>query len=73
MILEERLNTRFDNLSSTNTNSKCPLGKEFTNSDQGIQGRYEKYTPLNISREKKSTKTVSTYNSRNEEYDPLTY
>lgn len=56
MILEEKLNTYFDNPASVDANSSRSTGKEFhrwkDESDQEIQVWYDKYTPLNASREK---------------------
>lgn len=56
MILEEKLNTRFDNPVSIDTNSGRPTGKDIhrqrDGSDRGMQGRYEKYIHMTFSREK---------------------
>lgn len=56
MILEEKLNTQFNNLTSTDANSIHPMENEShrwkDETDQGIQGRCEKYMSLNAFWEK---------------------
>lgn len=54
IMLEEKLNTHFDNQTSTaNENFEPPLRKEShkrnKDADKGTYGRYDKYTPLNTS------------------------
>lgn len=56
MILEEKLNTQFDNLVSTNANSSRPVRRDSQRRkdgfERGMHELYEKYTPLNTSWDK---------------------
>lgn len=56
MTLEEKLSTHFENLVSSHTNSIHPIQKESHRKkdifDRSLQGQYNKYTSLTVSREK---------------------
>lgn len=56
MILEEKLNTRFNYPASIDTSSGRPSGRKSHQQrdgcDQTVHEWYKKYTPLKVSREK---------------------